>query len=519
MPTTDAYNNTSSVDLINSSSNTNQDVQVCVIMVGLPARGKTFIANKIQTYLRWLMINCQVFNVGNYRRELCEAQEENMNGTSAVDGVPKNTSDEALLDGENLDNKFESVIMDKINSASSATTTTSTNNINASFFDFNNEEAMALRNQAYVAAIDDITNWFQKSKKNNVAILDGTSCTRKHRKWILSKLRRLSIEPIFIETFCDDEKLLQSNLLDLRKNSPDANDNMNFQQKIRYYEAIYESLNKFDDEIEYTFAKLIKSSNNIEQVIVNKIQSYLESRIIFFVMNLHYLNPHKIVWLSRHGESIYNIEKKIGGNSLLSERGELYSEKLPSIIQNECNVSDELIVWTSTLARTQQTAQHLPYKTKLTWKALDELDAGLCDGMTYEEIESKYPDDFKQRDEDKYGYRYRGGESYRDVVIRLEPVIMELERQQNILIITHQAVLRCIYSYFMNIPQDQSPWVAIPLHTLIRLEVRPYGPCKVTLFKANIPAVSTYKEKGTSKLGIDNSISDNNYRNLLINQK
>ena len=31
-----------------------------------------------------------------------------------------------------------------------------------------------------------------------------------------------------------------------------------------------------------------------------------------------------------------------------------------------------------------------------------------------------------------------GGESYRDVVVRLEPVIMELERQENILIVGHQ---------------------------------------------------------------------------------
>jgi hypothetical protein len=38
-----------------------------------------------------------------------------------------------------------------------------------------------------------------------------------------------------------------------------------------------------------------------------------------------------------------------------------------------------------------------------------------------------------------------GGESYRDVVIRLEPVIMELERQENILIIGHQVrVYDCI---------------------------------------------------------------------------
>lgn len=57
-------------------------------------------------------------------------------------------------------------------------------------------------------------------------------------------------------------------------------------------------------------------------------------------------------------------------------------------------------VWTSTLRRTIQTARNLPY-TKLTWKSLDELDAGafypllpyrllmkvwtgVCDGMTYE---------------------------------------------------------------------------------------------------------------------------------------
>jgi hypothetical protein len=31
-----------------------------------------------------------------------------------------------------------------------------------------------------------------------------------------------------------------------------------------------------------------------------------------------------------------------------------------------------------------------------------------------------------------------GGESYRDVVVRLEPIIMELERQENVLVVGHQ---------------------------------------------------------------------------------
>lgn len=43
-------------------------------------------------------------------------------------------------------------------------------------------------------------------------------------------------------------------------------------------------------------------------------------------------------------------------------------------------------------------------------KALDEIHAGLCDGLTYEEIAEKYPEDFSARDSDKFRYRYRSGE-------------------------------------------------------------------------------------------------------------
>lgn len=76
------------------------------------------------------------------------------------------------------------------------------------------------------------------------------------------------------------------------------------------------------------------------------------------------------------------------------------------------------------------------------WKTLDELDAGICDELTYEEIASKYPKEFMERDVDKFMYRYPRGESYEDVIARLEPVIMEMERQDSILVVCHQAVIR-----------------------------------------------------------------------------
>ena len=34
----------------------------------------------------------------------------------------------------------------------------------------------------------------------------------------------------------------------------------------------------------------------------------------------------------------------------------------------------------------------------------------MCDGLTYEEIQEKYPEEFALRDQDKYHYRYPMGE-------------------------------------------------------------------------------------------------------------
>jgi len=45
--------------------------------------------------------------------------------------------------------------------------------------------------------------------------------------------------------------------------------------------------------------------------------------------------------------------------------------------------------------------------------------------------------------------------------LRLEPVIMELERQTNILIIGHQAVLRAIYAYFLDLTYDELPYIHV----------------------------------------------------------
>ena len=72
------------------------------------------------------------------------------------------------------------------------------------------------------------------------------------------------------------------------------------------------------------------------------------------------------------------------------------------------------IVWTSTLVRTVETASRLGRPIQ-RWKILDEIHAGMCDGLTYAEIKSQFPDVAEGRSVDKLRYRYPQGESYEDV--------------------------------------------------------------------------------------------------------
>uniref|UniRef100_A0A8C4QZI0 6-phosphofructo-2-kinase n=1 Tax=Eptatretus burgeri TaxID=7764 RepID=A0A8C4QZI0_EPTBU len=162
------------------------------------------------------------------------------------------------------------------------------------------------------------------------------------------------------------------------------------------------------------------------------------------------------------------------------------------------NIKD-LKVWTSQMKRTIQTAECLGVGYE-QWKALNEIDAGVCEEMTYEEIQEKYPTEFALRDQNKYHYRYQKGESYQDLVNRLEPVIMELERQENVLVICHQAVMRCLLAYLLDKPSDLLPYLKCPLHTVMKLTPVAYG-CREEYFHLNVDAVDTHRDRPNKHRG------------------
>ena len=307
---------------------------------------------------------------------------------------------------------------------------------------------------------------------------------------------------MFIESICDDEELILANIKEVKLSSPDYRDSNDgakaveeFRLRIQHYADVYQQLDPTDPlESKYPFVKLI---NVRARIVINHVSNYLESRIVFYLVNLH-IKPRSI-YILRHGESQHNVEGKIGGDALLSSAGEKFAAARPALLATHLPSNDTpLTVWTSTLRRTIQSASHLPFPRR-SFKALDELDAGVCDGLTYDQIAAQYPEDYAARDADKYNYRYRGGESYADLVHRIEPVIMELERVENVLIISHQAIIRVILAYFLDKKAEDMPYIQVPLHTLIKLTPKAYE-CGFEVFPLkHVPAVDTFRPKPTNK--------------------
>jgi broad specificity phosphatase PhoE/predicted kinase len=383
-------------------------------MVGLPARGKTYLARKMARYLTWRGYQAQVFNVGNYRRRLLGSHHRHV------------------------------------------------------FFDPTNPEGLAARLRMAMTALDDLLVWLAEG--GDVAIYDATNSSRSRRELVKRRCADAGVRVMFIESICTEASIVESNIRETKLSSPDYVGSTaeaaitDFRARIAHYESAYEPV---EDDVSY-----IKVVNVGEQIMVNRIRGYLPGRLVYLLMNLH-IQPRRI-WLSRHGESEYNVESRIGGDPPLTERGREYANRLKAWLAARADGRD-IKVWTSTLARALETADCLERSFE-SWKALDEIEAGIGDGLTYSEMEAQYPDEYAARTKDKLRYRYPRGESYEDVIQRLEPVIIELERQRlSVLVIAHQAVLRALYAYFADREPDDCPFLEMPLHTVIELEPKAYG--------------------------------------------
>ncbi|KNE72426.1 hypothetical protein AMAG_20516 [Allomyces macrogynus ATCC 38327] len=222
--------------------------QLVVVMVGLPARGKSYICKKLQRYLTWLGFPTRVFNVGNRRRTAASAAASaaaSVASTPRVEHAPRRDS---FPIGPPSSDPFPDP---PIRVAGAGAT--------SAFFDPDNAAARAARDQLALDTVDELLEWLHDGKAK-VAIHDATNTTLARRKLLMAKLRPhlRHVHVLFLESICDDPAVIDANVR-MKLRSPDYAGMdpdlaiADFTRRMRNYERAYEPLGEYEESKRYAF--------------------------------------------------------------------------------------------------------------------------------------------------------------------------------------------------------------------------------------------------------------------------
>lgn len=239
-------------------------------MVGLPARGKSYITKKITRYLNWLQHDTRIFNVGERRRVVAgapclsvpftnpseeesniEMQSRRPTATSVSDTwkrdyhsglepvpmrilvngepAPEPGTHDMLpspeLNPQELEDRYSepssapehlNVLTDSDTRGSKASISENGDPSNAGamdqsahFFDPNNTKAAQLREEVAMATLDDLLDYIL-DQGGSVGIFDATNSTLERRKHIMEKIRQRAgpeLGVLFLESLCIDENV------------------------------------------------------------------------------------------------------------------------------------------------------------------------------------------------------------------------------------------------------------------------------------------------------------------------
>ncbi|CAM9896186.1 unnamed protein product, partial [Phaeothamnion confervicola] len=253
--------------------------KLLVAMVGLPARGKTYIAQRIMRHMEWNEMTTRLFNAGNYRRFLVGAHTP------------------------------------------------------ASFFDPANPEGAALREKCADLALQASRGkcfcffcFCSEGEKLVVAIFDATNTTRGRRAWIRETVERHSVasggkvQLVFLETMLTDDAQVWKNVRDAKLKSPDYAGMdpdaamADFTERIVRYKSVYEPVSRDED---VPFIRLTDAGEELLSYRAGT--SRLAGRVVSLmsVMRLR-LQP---ILLTRCGESDNEAQGRLGGDTLLTVVG------------------------------------------------------------------------------------------------------------------------------------------------------------------------------------------------------
>ena len=237
-------------------------------MVGLPARGKSYVTKKIARYLNWLQHDTRIFNVGERRRVAAGGASRQttladvstfssgfhaprtLGSTVSVTVILTKASIQAapaariLVNGESLDSDFsygrlppsaldgeqqpshsnlQSLLCGSETDAPQRYTAkesfepppvagsqpVETIEQTAEFFDPDNVKASQLREQVAMSTLDELLNYIL-DQGGSVGILDATNSTLERRRLIMRNIRQRAgpeLGVLFLESLCVDKNV------------------------------------------------------------------------------------------------------------------------------------------------------------------------------------------------------------------------------------------------------------------------------------------------------------------------
>ena len=326
--------------------------RLVIALVGLPARGKSFVSRKLEAFLNWSGQKCKIFNVGKYRRDAY-----------------------ALITKEKNRDRGQAGSCD------------------ANFFDASNTEAAALRERVAGIALKEMLKWLDgedqhtttrhssgsgssllpdvfldagEHRNDRIAIFDATNSTDERRQWILEQCTSPALRKgkptgvVFVESICDDEELLLQNYTFKINNSPDFKGMSqeaalaDLKSRVKKYEAQYEPVT--DDNQSY-----IKIYNLSSKLLVNHIYGRMAKTIVPALMawnvgtrpiflcragktqDTHESPPttdteqetETILDASSHNGKNINNRKKLNKGERLGDEGIRFRKALSDFVENE----------------------------------------------------------------------------------------------------------------------------------------------------------------------------------------
>ncbi len=177
------------------------------------------------------------------------------------------------------------------------------------------------------------------------------------------------------------------------------------------------------------------------------------------------MNAPTRICIVRHGETAWNAERRIQGqiDVPLSAVGHAQARAVANSLARE----DFAAIYTSDLTRARQTAEataHLRRQPLALRRELRERHYGIFQGLTYEEAEERYPEEFAR-------HRRRdpaldlGGESLLQAAARIGACFEALAAAhpgERVLVFSHGGVLDLIYRHATGKPLSEPRDFDIP---------------------------------------------------------